>query len=95
MLKENLKLINENGLSYDLNANEISIGRSYDNTITVMDMTVSAYHAKIYTYMSVCYVEDLNSSNGTFVNNKRIQKHILYPGDTLKLGDLKLKLTHD
>jgi pSer/pThr/pTyr-binding forkhead associated (FHA) protein len=38
------------------------------------------------TSASDCYVEDLNSTNGVFLNGKRVRRHKLQPGDVIKLG---------
>ena len=70
----------------------VSIGRSDENDIHIKDSTVSSHHAKIVTYYDASYIEDLGSTNGTFVNGKRIQKHILHPGDVISLGTHTLKL---
>ena len=73
----------------------VTIGRSDDNDIHIKDSTVSSRHAKIVTYYEASYVEDLGSTNGTFVNGKRIQKHILHPGDVISLGTHTLKIEND
>lgn len=73
----------------------ITIGRSDDNDIQIKDSTVSSQHAKIVTYYEASYIEDLGSTNGTFVNGKRIQKHILNPGDVVSLGTHTLKMENE
>ena len=74
-----------------LSFGELKIGRAADNDVRITNPTVSAHHARIFTYLNSSYVEDLNSSNGTFLNGKRIDKHILRPGDKLKVGSHTLK----
>jgi len=69
-----------------------TIGRAHDNDLVIDDPTVSAYHAKIYTYLTASYIEDLNSTNGTFVDGKRINTHILRPGTEIRMGKAALKL---
>lgn len=71
----------------------LSIGRAKDNNLHLRDQTVSAHHARIFTYMDASFIEDLGSKNGTFLNGKRIQKHTLRDGDVVKVGQLKLKIT--
>jgi len=70
----------------DLAYGSVTIGRSVDNDVHIKDTTVSSHHAKIFTYLNASYIEDLKSSNGTFINGKRIEKHTLKPGDIVKLG---------
>jgi len=73
--------------SITLSFGEINIGRAVDNDVRITDSTVSSHHAKIFTYLNSSYIEDLNSSNGTYINGQRIEKHILRPGDTLQVGN--------
>lgn len=73
--------------SITLSFGELNIGRAVDNDVRITDSTVSSHHARIFTYLNSSYIEDLKSSNGTFINGKRIEKHILRPGDTLQVGN--------
>lgn len=70
----------------ELTSGEITLGRAANNHISVNDTTVSSHHARIFTYFCVSYIEDLNSTNGTYVNGKRVKKHLLKPGDSVHLG---------
>jgi len=79
----------------NLHAGAISIGRAEDNDLHIKDKTVSAHHARIFTYLNASYIEDLGSKNGTFLNGKRIQKHTVHAGDVIKVGRLELKITKD
>ncbi len=76
----------------NLRVGAVAIGRSADNDIHLKDSTVSSYHAKIVTYFDASYIEDLDSTNGTFVNGKKVQKHILNPGDVVTVGTHTLKV---
>ena len=76
----------------ELKVGAVSIGRSDDNDIHIKDSTVSSHHAKIVSYFDASYIEDLGSTNGTFVNGKKIQKHILNPGDVISVGTHSLKV---
>lgn len=71
---------------------DFCIGRAHDNDLAVSDPTVSAHHARIYTYLTASYIEDLGSTNGTFINNKRVKKHVLKAGDVIRLGAYELLL---
>lgn len=71
---------------------ELTLGRATDNDVALQHQTVSSHHAKIYTYLTASYIEDLDSTNGTFVNGKRIKKHVLKAGDVVRLGAYALVL---
>ncbi|MFV2059851.1 MAG: FHA domain-containing protein [Gammaproteobacteria bacterium] len=73
----------------------ITLGRAKDNKIKISEERVSKYHARIFTYFQASYIEDLESTNGTFVNGKRIGTHILHPGDEVMLGKYRIQIeTH-
>ena len=70
----------------------IKIGRSSSNDIVINEQTVSSHHAVVTEEASsaglVYRIKDLNSTNGTFVNGKRITEEVaIHPGDTLKFGN--------
>lgn len=69
----------------------IDIGRESDNDIQLLDESVSRHHCKISNMPSVCSIEDLNSSNGTFINGKRIVSASLKHGDEIRLGNCVLR----
>ena len=63
---------------------DYSIGRAPDNDLQLENPTISSHHARIYTYLTASYIEDLNSKNGTFVNGKQVAPECrLNPGDRL------------
>lgn len=64
----------------------ITIGRSPENDLHIDNLAVSTRHAKIYREEGKLIVEDLNSLNGTFVNNQRVQRTSLKHGDTVLVG---------
>jgi membrane-bound lytic murein transglycosylase D len=72
-----------------LEHSRITIGRGIENNIVVgrvPDSTVSVHHAVITGHSGEWELEDLQSSNGTFVNGELIQKGKLHDGDRVKLG---------
>lgn len=73
----------------------ITIGRSTDNTISLDDSAVSSHHAKIVTLFHTSYIEDLDSTNGTLLNGKGVQKRTLHSGDVLSLGNHQLLFQSD
>jgi type II secretory pathway predicted ATPase ExeA len=62
------------------------IGRTTDNDMQVDSKFVSRHHMQLITSMDDCFVEDLNSTNGVYLNGKRVRRHKLQPGDVIKLG---------
>ncbi|SJZ85687.1 FHA domain protein [Garciella nitratireducens DSM 15102] len=67
----------------------VSIGRSNKNDIIIKDPFISKNHAIIEKKHNEYYIEDLNSSNGTFVNNEQIFNPIrLQHGDTITIGQV-------
>jgi len=75
--------------SYNLIANENLIGRAEECTIQLINNTVSNLHARIYYTQAQWWIEDLNSSNGTFLNGMQIdQPAVLTDQDFLGLGSL-------
>jgi predicted component of type VI protein secretion system len=67
-------------------AQPVTIGRAPDNDLHIDNLAVSSHHAKIYLEEGKIVVEDLNSLNGTFVNNQRVQRATLKHGDTVLVG---------
>lgn len=63
-----------------------NIGRAKDNEIVLPLRAVSAYHAKIVTFSKIAYIQDLGSTNGTYVNGKLTHYHVLQPGDYVYIG---------
>jgi pSer/pThr/pTyr-binding forkhead associated (FHA) protein len=64
----------------------VTIGRAPDNDIQIDNLAVSSHHAKVYNEESRLVIEDLNSLNGTFVNNQKIQRVNLKQGDQVLIG---------
>jgi len=75
----------------------INIGRGAGNTVELDDALASRYHAAVQKIKEEYFIEDLNSTNGTFVNGKRVPpgKYMrLSPGDFILIGRTKLSLHH-
>lgn len=76
------------GAVYDLEADEITIGRGNKSTIVIRDNEVSRDHCRLVRLTDAYQVYDLNSSNGTFVNGQRVlTPWLLQPGALIELGD--------
>ena len=71
----------------------IIIGRSPDNEIDVESPFVSRRHAQITSDKLGSTIEDLNSTNGIFINDKRVKKHRLHDGDVVAIGFHQLVYT--
>jgi pSer/pThr/pTyr-binding forkhead associated (FHA) protein len=69
----------------------ISIGRAPTNDIPLSDSSVSGEHCRIRPEGGVFVVHDLKSTNGTYVNEKRIERHRLSEGDVIRVGETQLQ----
>ncbi len=70
----------------------ITLGRAPDNTIVIQDGTVSSRHARLFLQGNQWYVQDLGSTNGTFVNEQRVSQHPVRIGDKLRLGAIVVQI---
>lgn len=72
---------------------DITIGRSDENSIVLSEPFVSGKHAKISIKNNDLFIEDLNSTNGAFVNDERVAgKMKLLPHDEIKIGSVIFKV---
>ncbi len=71
---------------YSLNQEETTIGRKPENDIHIDNLAVSGRHARVMMLGGKAVIEDLGSTNGTFVNHKRITRHVLQHGDHVLIG---------
>lgn len=72
------------------------IGRSLDNEITISDSSMSRRHAKIHRYNNGKFVLlDLDSTNGVYVNNKKVEKKKIKEGDIIEIGDVFFRFTQN
>jgi pSer/pThr/pTyr-binding forkhead associated (FHA) protein len=74
-----------------LDKERTTIGRKAHNDIQIDNLAISGEHAVIVTILNDSFLEDLNSTNGTFVNGQRAQKHFLQNNDVIELGKYRLK----
>ncbi|TXT38541.1 MAG: forkhead-associated protein [Comamonadaceae bacterium] len=74
-----------------LTKDQTTVGRRPYNDIVIDNLAVSGEHAVLRMFGGQVSVEDLNSTNGTFVNGKAIKKQSLIHGDVLELGKYKIK----
>lgn len=69
-----------------LDKNDITIGRTATNDIAIDNLAISAHHATVYSTASGPELVDMKSTNGTFVNDKEIDRHHLQDGDIITIG---------
>ena len=71
---------------YPIMKESVTIGRNKDNTINIDNLAVSGYHARIDKAGSDFILTDLQSTNGTFINDRKITSHKLSHGDNIIIG---------
>jgi pSer/pThr/pTyr-binding forkhead associated (FHA) protein len=87
VLNESLK-----GLTHELKVERTTVGRVEDNTFQIAEPSVSSHHCEILLKGNEVVIKDLNSTNGTFINGERIAEATLKSGQTLRLGQVELRL---
>ena len=80
------------GLSHELGDGWVTMGRADANTFQIVESSVSGRHCEVRLQGDELVVRDLLSTNGTFVQNKKISEAVLKPGQTLRLGNVELRL---
>jgi predicted component of type VI protein secretion system len=80
-----------------LGTRPVTIGRAPDNDIPIDNLAVSNYHARVYMEAGSLVVEDLNSLNGSFLNEIRVERAMLKDGDSISIGkhDILVDEKHD
>ena len=90
-----LSLDNQVMAEYNMNKERYTIGRLPDNDIRIDNGAVSGHHSLIINILNDSFLEDLNSTNGTYVNGKLIKKHALQHGDVITVGHHQLRFAED
>jgi hypothetical protein len=78
-----------------LNKDRMTLGRRPYNDIVVDNLAVSGEHAALQVIGHEYFIEDLNSTNGTFINEQKIKRQILKNGDTIEIGKYAIKYVQD
>ncbi|HEX19709.1 MAG TPA: FHA domain-containing protein, partial [Acidiferrobacteraceae bacterium] len=86
MAKLILKFNNEVIDHIDVVQGDMKMGRKPTSDVVLDNLAVSGTHANIFTIGEDSFVQDMGSTNGTFVNNKKITKHHLRNGDVIAIG---------
>lgn len=74
------------GKNYDLQDTPLTVGREDNQIIQILDQGVSRAHAEIFRLGEMCFIRDLNSTNGTFVNDVKVTEESLKAGDEMLIG---------
>ncbi len=91
LLKFNAAVLKEIPLDKD----PLSVGRKPDNDIVIDNPAISGHHCKIFRQGEGYYLEDLDSTNGTFLNEKRVMKSGLHDTDVIGLAKHALIFVED
>ncbi len=78
--------------AHELKADRTTIGRVEDNMFQIAEPSVSSHHCEVLLRGNDVVIKDLDSTNGTFINNQKIGESVLKPGQTLRLGNVELRL---
>jgi FHA domain-containing protein len=78
-----------------LDKERITIGRKPHNDVQIDNLAISGEHASITTILDDAFLEDCNSTNGTYVNGQPIKKRTLSHNDVIELGKYRLKYLAD
>ena len=78
-----------------LTKDRTTLGRRPYNDIVIDNLAVSGEHAVLQMTGGQVYLEDLNSTNGTYVNGKAAKKQLLQDGDSVEVGKYKIKFVSD
>ena len=70
----------------ELKTGRLVIGRTPDNDLQIDSKFISRHHCQIVTQADACVIEDLNSTNGIYVQSKRVRRHNLNDGDVVQVG---------
>src|SRR3954466_9201335 len=78
-----------------LTKDRTSLGRRPYNDIVIDNLAVSGEHAVLQMTGNEVYLEDLNSTNGTYINGKAVKKQLLQNNDTVEIGKYKIKYINE
>jgi len=90
-----LSLDNQTLAEYNMSKERYTVGRLPDNDVRIDNAAVSGHHSLIINILNDSFLEDLNSTNGTYVNGKLIKKHALQHDDVITVGHHQLRFLED
>jgi pSer/pThr/pTyr-binding forkhead associated (FHA) protein len=80
------------GRSHELTADRTTVGRIEDNAFQIAEQSISSHHCEVLLRGGDVVIKDLDSTNGTFINDEKITEGVLKPGQTLRLGQVELRI---
>lgn len=69
-----------------IDKDQLTVGRKLDNDLVIDNLAISGHHARIFKENGIYFIEDLGSTNGTFLNESKIDKRRLQHGDEIRIG---------
>lgn len=91
-------ILNLNGQTlaeYNMTKERYTVGRLPDNDVRIDNPAVSGHHSLIINILNDSFLEDLNSTNGTYVNGRLIKKHALQHGDVITIGQHQIRFVDE
>jgi HD-GYP domain-containing protein (c-di-GMP phosphodiesterase class II)/pSer/pThr/pTyr-binding forkhead associated (FHA) protein len=79
------------GKAFEIKERPLTIGREESQLIQILDQGVSRAHAEVFRLGEMCFVRDLDSTNGTYVNDVKVSEECLKAGDELLIGTTILR----
>src|SRR6202000_2753984 len=76
---------------FQITKERTTLGRRPYNDIVIDNLAVSGEHAVLTAAQSDVYIEDLNSTNGTYINGKAVKKQLLSNNDVVEVGKYRIK----
>jgi len=74
------------GERFEIGDNPLSLGRDPSCGIQILDKGASRQHAEVFRIGEMCFIRDLQSRNGTFVNDSKVDEELLREGDRIQIG---------
>jgi general secretion pathway protein A len=78
-----------------LHVGRMVVGRTADNDLQIDSRFVSRHHCQVVSTSDLSVIEDLNSTNGIFLNQKKVRRHVLIDGDIIELGTHRLRYVEE
>jgi chromosome segregation ATPase len=87
-----LEPVDHAGEPIPLNRKVMTIGRTEENDVCIPSKLISRHHARLLIGPNAVIVEDTDSTNGCYVNDRQVKQQLMREGDVLSIGDLRFRL---